>query len=163
MKMIASLFVVFAFASSALGECPVPPTTPGADIGKIAGRWYETIEILPNLTTTLTLDFTPRDDGDFNLTTHAPFSKHDEYILAKRTDNQNVLNFTDPDHKIRFQNTFNIADTDYDSYLVAYNCFIFPHHSAVHARYVLSRTETMNADKLAQLTDLVNKIGVSPD
>ncbi|XP_015783216.1 apolipoprotein D [Tetranychus urticae] len=164
MKMIATLFVVFAVVSSALGECPVPPTIPGFDIGKIVGRWYQTVESWPENATTFTLDFTLREDGDFNFTARiADDSLPAEYALAKRTEYQNVLNVTDPYHKSRYQTTINIVDTDYDNYLAAYDCFIFPHHSAIHARYVLSRTETMNADKLAQLTDLVNKIGVSRD
>ncbi|XP_015783357.1 apolipoprotein D-like [Tetranychus urticae] len=164
MKMIATLFVVFAVAASALGECPVPPTVPGADIGKIAGRWYETTDAFSHNSTFITFDFTPREDGDFNLTIHAPFSKHDEYVLAKRTDNQNVLNFIDVYHKTRYQVTFNIADTDYDNYLVAYTCLVYSSHSALDLPMILSRTKTMSAEKYAKLSDLVdNEIGVSRD
>ncbi|XP_015786723.1 apolipoprotein D-like [Tetranychus urticae] len=169
--MIATLFVVFAFASSALGDCPVPPTVPGADIGKIAGRWYEIAgptahQISPNLTC-ITEDFTLRKDGNFNLTVLSTFqngSKHVEYGLAGRTDAQNSLNLYPMGYKTPYLLTFYIADTDYDNYLAAYACYTDAGLSTIQGGLILSRTNTMSADKYAELIDLlVNKIGVSSD
>ncbi|XP_015783199.1 apolipoprotein D-like [Tetranychus urticae] len=166
MKMFATLFVVFAIASSALGECPVPPTVPGADIGKIAGRWYEIAGPTRNFTC-MTWDYTPREDGNFNSTTLSTLpdgSKDAEYMLAERADDQNLLNLYAMSHRTPYPITFYIADTDYDNYLAAYTCVVVPWRSDILSGLILSRTNTMDAEKYAELTDLlVNKIGVSSD
>uniref|UniRef100_T1KUE7 Lipocalin/cytosolic fatty-acid binding domain-containing protein n=1 Tax=Tetranychus urticae TaxID=32264 RepID=T1KUE7_TETUR len=97
MKMIATLFFVFvfAFASPAFGfTCPVPETTPGADIGKIAGQWNRILG--PTLTLNNTLTFIPREDLDFEIKVPGNIittgEKFVAYWYGRRTDNQNLLN-----------------------------------------------------------------------
>ncbi|WP_289458530.1 hypothetical protein, partial [Klebsiella pneumoniae] len=71
-KMIATLFAVFAFASSALGQCPVPPPVAAVDMSKIAGLWYEMAGLaavgFTEAYLCTTEEFTPREDGNFNFT-----------------------------------------------------------------------------------------------
>ncbi|XP_015783189.1 apolipoprotein D-like [Tetranychus urticae] len=167
MKMIATLFFVFAVASSALGQCPISPTTPGSDIGKIAGRWYAiaapTIDRFQETVTCVTEDFIFREDGNFDYTvlgTSLDGSKTRLHWLAERTESQNAFNLTDRSKS--YQVTYNIVDTDYDNYLAIYSCFYLPGYTTIQTGMILSRTNTMNADKYAELTDLlVNEIGVA--
>nr|AYV89092.1 apolipoprotein D isoform X2 [Tetranychus truncatus] len=174
MKMIATLFFVFAFASPAFGGwfgwCPTPPKAPeGTDITKIAGRWYEIArptKASENGLTCVTSDFTLRPDGDYNITNlglKPDGSKAGEYGEAKRTDSQSLLNVYSFAVKLPFPIGFNIAEADYDDYFVAYTCIgVPPFFTSKHA-WILSRKNTMDADKLKRLTDLViNQYGVEP-
>nr|AYV89027.1 apolipoprotein D isoform X1 [Tetranychus truncatus] len=175
MKMIATLFFVFAFASPAFGgffsKCPTPPIAPaGADIAKIAGRWYEIArptKASENGLTCVTCDVTPRKDGNFNITnlgTKPDGSKAGEYGLAKRTSSQVLLNIYSLTVKLPFPIGFNIAYTDYDNYLVAYTCLGIPPIYTVKHGWILSRNNTISADKLTELTDLLfTKYEVSRD
>ncbi|XP_025017664.1 uncharacterized protein LOC107367159 isoform X1 [Tetranychus urticae] len=132
MKMIATLFFVFvfAFASPAFGfTCPVPETTPGADIGKIAGQWYVIRGLIISSTTNSTLTFTPREDADFEIKVPGTTSTGEKFSAiwyGRRTDNQNLLNIYLTDSKeapIFF--TFNVVATDYDNYLAAICVWLF--------------------------------------
>ncbi|XP_015783221.1 apolipoprotein D-like [Tetranychus urticae] len=166
MKMIATLFVVFAVASSAFGQCPVPTPVSGADIGKIAGRWYEISGSTLDLTC-VTMDFTPREDGNFNYTTlgsKSDGSKHSRHLLAIRTDNENSFNISDMSTETRYPITFYIADTDYDNYLAMYSCVFLPGSSGLFSGSILSRANSMDDEKHAELFDLlINKVGLTAD
>ncbi|XP_015781510.1 apolipoprotein D [Tetranychus urticae] len=166
MKMIATIFVVFAFAYSALGECPTPPVAPDdADVARIVGRWYEIARpttASENGLTCVTCNVTPRDDGDFNITnlgTKPDGSMASEYAIAKRTSSQSLLHINPIAIKIPFAIPFNIAATDYDNYLVAYTCL-----RDVKRGWILSRSNSMSEAQLTELTNLLaTKYGVSLD
>uniref|UniRef100_T1KQR8 Lipocalin/cytosolic fatty-acid binding domain-containing protein n=2 Tax=Tetranychus urticae TaxID=32264 RepID=T1KQR8_TETUR len=170
--MIATLFVVFAFASSALGQCPVPLPVPAVDLSKIAGRWYEIAgltagEFIESRACT-THDFTPREDGNFNCSfggIKTDGSKFSDIGIAKRTDIPNLLNLNSLTEMVPWPINFYVADTDYDNYLAASFCMDIPQLLiTVRVGMILSRTNTMSADKYAELTDLlVNKIGLPSD
>ncbi|XP_015783652.1 apolipoprotein D [Tetranychus urticae] len=174
MKMIATLFVVFAFASAALGQCPVPPPVPAVDISKIAGLWYEiagfsAIGFIDSYTCT-TEEFTPREDGNLNITIRGNElngSNVTDYGLVKRTDKQNLLDIysLSPEHEENpYPIIFYVADTDYDNYLAASFCYYIPGLDTAKGGMILSRTNTMEADKYNKLVDmLVNKIKVPRD
>ncbi|XP_015783285.1 uncharacterized protein LOC107361069 [Tetranychus urticae] len=161
MKMIATLFVVIAFSSLAFAEsgyipCPVPPTTPGADIDKMAGLWYKTNGAPYSIN--LQVYFTPREDGDFNFTIRSPYGGKDwEDAIAERTDNQNILNlYNGMSKEIPSFMTLNIVDTDYDNYASVYLCWSFvPGTSFVGEHMNLSRTDYMAADKYRELANHV--------
>ncbi|XP_015783213.1 apolipoprotein D-like [Tetranychus urticae] len=173
MKMFVTLFVVFAVASSALGECPVPPNVPGADIGKIAGRWYRIggksiITGNPRTDLYITDDFIPLEDGNFNYTITEAYSediKFSVYNLAERTDSQNSLNVYDIERKVPYHMTYYIIDTDYDNYLAAYACLETPISTSPVTSFILSRTNSMSAAKYDELSNLLVNIfkKYSPD
>uniref|UniRef100_T1K7A6 Lipocalin/cytosolic fatty-acid binding domain-containing protein n=2 Tax=Tetranychus urticae TaxID=32264 RepID=T1K7A6_TETUR len=173
MKMIATLFVVFAFASSAFGHCPFSPFIPEADIGAIAGRWYNVIEptlggFPQNLTNINTMNFTPREDGNFNLTisgTDPDGSNKSEHLLAERTEHPQRLNIYEFSKNTPYKVTFTVMETDdYVNYLGGYFCLITTTRSFPVSGGNFSRTDSMNAIKNVQLTDLlVDKVGVSGD
>ncbi|XP_015783191.1 uncharacterized protein LOC107360988 [Tetranychus urticae] len=148
--MIATLFVVFAFASSALGFCPSTPVIPAADIGAISGRWLATLGDSPQNLTDITMDFTPRVDGNFNLTisgTHPDGSKKSEHWLAERTRYQRQLNIYDFSKKNPYRVNFNVMLTDnYVNYFSGYFCLILPTRSFSAYGGNFSRTDPMNAD-----------------
>ncbi|XP_025017663.1 apolipoprotein D-like [Tetranychus urticae] len=162
MKMIVTLFVVFAFASSAFGfTCPVPETTPGADIGKIAGQWYVIRGIIISSTTNSTMTFTPREDVDFEIKWPGSTSTGEKYVAyGRRTDNQNLLNIyfnVSKDAPIIL--SFNVVATDYDNYLAAYVCWL-GENEFLFDKLILSRSNTLNADKVAELDALLtDKVG----
>ncbi|XP_015783226.1 uncharacterized protein LOC107361023 [Tetranychus urticae] len=161
--MIATLFVVFAFASSALGAlptqnlCPVPPTTPGADIDKIAGLWH--VISPPTSDPPSTFYFMPRKDGNFNVTIPEDLRYGEKVylnLLGERSDNENLLNiYPDMSKKYPYLMSLNILDVDYIHYMAGYMCFYLPTRSFPIGPLVLSRSNTMSADKLAELTDLI--------
>ncbi|XP_015783651.2 apolipoprotein D [Tetranychus urticae] len=170
MEMIVPLFVVFAFASSALGQCPVPPPVPAVDMSKIAGLWYEMAGLsavgFTEAYLCTTDEFTHREDGNFNFTirgTKLNGVNITDYGLTERTDVQNLLNiYTPPDSP--YPLVFYVADTDYDNYLAASFCYCVPGIFTGKGGMILSRTNTMSADKYNELADmLVNKIGVPRD
>ncbi|XP_015783229.1 uncharacterized protein LOC107361026 [Tetranychus urticae] len=161
--MIATLFVVFAVASSALGFCPFTPFIPSADIGAISGRWYVTQPNLGDSTQNLThisMDFTPRVDGNFNLTisgTNPDGSKKREYWLAERSEYQRQLNIYDFSKKNPYKVNFNVMVTDnYVGYLNGYFCLILPTRSFPIYGGNFSRTDPMNGYKNVELTDLID-------
>uniref|UniRef100_T1KP48 Lipocalin/cytosolic fatty-acid binding domain-containing protein n=2 Tax=Tetranychus urticae TaxID=32264 RepID=T1KP48_TETUR len=171
MKMIATLILVFAIASSTLAQCPVPPTVPVSDVAKIAGRWYQiagpTFSGTENQPKCVTADFTPKKDGNFNLTMNATDpdgSKNSGVGLVERTDNQNLLKLHTSPYTTSSSINVYLVDTDFDNYLAAYICFLDPSQSPVQTGVILSRANTVDAEKYAELTDLlINKAGVSTD
>ncbi|XP_015790347.1 uncharacterized protein LOC107367180 [Tetranychus urticae] len=162
MKMIVTLFVVFAFASSAFGfSCPVPETTPGADIDKIAGQWYQINGT--TLTSNDTYIFTPREEVDFEIeiTKHTG-EKFSAIWYGRRTDNQNLLNiYFDVAKEAPVYLSLNVVATDYDNYLAGYLCWLFQ-TEFFFGKLILSRTNILDADKYDELDALLtDKVGNS--
>ncbi|XP_015790349.1 uncharacterized protein LOC107367185 [Tetranychus urticae] len=163
MKMIVkTLFFVFAFASSAFGfTCPVPETTPGADIDKIAGQWYQINGT--TLTSNDTWTFTPREDAGFAIKvpgTTTTGEKFSAIWYGRRTDNQNLLNiYFDVTKEAPVYLSLNVVATDYDNYLAGYLCWLFQ-TEFLFGKLILSRTNTLNAGKVAELDALLtDKVG----
>ncbi|XP_015783727.1 apolipoprotein D-like [Tetranychus urticae] len=166
MKMIATLFVVFAFASQAFGQCTVPPSFSCPNITKIAGRWYEIAGPIHDLAC-VTMDFTPREDGNFNYTiigAKSDGSKFSQHLLATRTGLENSFNVSDMSTNTTSQITYYIANTDYDNFLVLYACVYLPGYSNFLSGSIFSRTNTMSDGDVYKLKNLlVDTYGVPSD
>ncbi|XP_025016380.1 uncharacterized protein LOC112538731 [Tetranychus urticae] len=113
------------------------------------------------------MDFTPREDGNFNYTTlgaESDGTKFSENLLAIRTDNQNSFNVSDLSTNSTSQITYYIANTDYDNFLTFYVCVYLPGYSNFLSGFILSRTNSMSDGDVYKLKNLlVNTYGVPSD